>query len=571
MAAATLRYRAIPDETLDESLWRTLRYFSVYRLVVALMFIAMDVWLSDQLSLGAQLPRWFNWSIGIYLAGALLALGSVWRWRCRFNMQLSLQVLFDIALLTLMMYASGGAKSGLATMILVVLVGAGLVGQGRLVLFYAAMATLALLFEQSYRILTHQNDVAELFRTGITSIAFFGSAIAARYLARRVVANEELARRRGIELADQLRINERVIRDMQDGVLVIDAASRVRQANQRALALLGLPPPNEAPAAHEPRETPLLASLCPSLASEFLVRRTLGVESTLSLRAPASGKALHVRFLPPGEGALALIFLEDLARLQQEAQQLKLAALGRLTANLAHEIRNPLASISHAAELLAELLADAHDSAGVPRLTAMIGDNVQRLNRLVSEVTELGRRDRAQPERIEIAPFLGLLVDELAMRQPDCATRVAIDVPAGMSICFDRGHLHRVFANLLGNALTYASPAPGAIRIEARCAESEAARVNFHLIDDGPGIDNEVRQKLFEPFFTTRAASIHCSSNSGSGGSGSSGSSGTGLGLYIARELCDANGARLTVGENAPGGHFCLSCAIHCHPPAVPS
>jgi len=523
-------YRAIPDETLDESLWRSLRYFSYYRLIVAGMFLGMSLWFPSEFAIGGQSPGLFLWTCVTYLSLAAISLGTLQVWRQAFGLQLTLQVATDILLLTLLLYASGGGKSGIAMMILVVLVGAGLVGQGRMVLFYAAFATLALLFEQAYRVVQLNGDVADFFRTGLTSIGFFGSAIVARLLARRVVANEELARKRGIELADQIRINERVIHDMQDGVLVVDAVGRVRQTNPQALMLLGLN-------AHPPT---MLANYAGALVSEYLTRRSRGIESEMMLRLPRTGRVLRVRFLPPGEGGNALIFLEDMSKLEQEAQQLKLAALGRLTANLAHEIRNPLAAISQAAELLGE----SPDGQGATRLTRMIGDNVGRLNRLVSEVMELGRRDRARPERLVLGSVILSLLDELSLQDPAVRQRVSFDLPTELSICFDRGHLHRVVANLIGNALQHASSVAGAVRVIGTLNDAET-RVELEIIDDGPGIDLEMRGKVFEPFFTMRT-------------------SGTGLGLYIARELSEANGAQLVLRDNAPGAHFCLSCASTC-------
>ncbi len=524
------RYRAIPDETLDESLWRSLRYFSYYRLIVAGMFLGMSLWFPSEFTIGGQSPNLFLWTCVAYLSLAAMSLVALRIWRQAFGLQLSLQVAADILLLTLLLYASGGGKSGIAMMILVVLVGAGLVGQGRMVLFYAAFATLTLLFEQAYRVIHLSGDIADFFRTGLTSIGFFGSAIAARLLARRVVANEELARKRGIELADQMHINERVIRDMQDGVLVVDATGRVRQANPQALLLVGL---------NEPAST-MLANYAGPLVNEYFARRSHGGESEMVLRIPKTGRALRVRFLPPGEGGNALIFLEDMSKLEREAQQLKLAALGRLTANLAHEIRNPLAAISQAAELLGE----APDGPGAIRLTHMIGDNVRRLNRLVSEVMELGRRDRACPEQLALASVIDSLLDELSLSDPAVRQRVSLELAGELGICFDRGHLHRVLANLIGNALQHASLLAGAIRVIGTLNEA-VDRVELDIIDDGPGIDAEVRGKVFEPFFTTRA-------------------SGTGLGLYIARELSEANGAQLVLRDNAPGAHFCLSCACTC-------
>lgn len=514
----------------NESFWRSLKYFSYYRLVVAGVFLGAIALSAGALNIGAQDPRLFFWVSTAYLAAAIVNLAVLAQWRHAFNLQLTLQVITDIFFLTLLLFASGGGKSGIAMMLLVVLVGAGLVGQGRMVLFYAALATVFLLLEQSYRVLKYHGEIGDFFRTGITSIGFFGSAIAARLLARRVVANEELARKRGIELADQMRINERVIRDMQDGVLVIDAVGRIRQSNPQAAVLLGLAVP----------PAPTLAAYSPALAREFLIRRTRGVESEVVLHAPQSGRHLRARFLPPGEGGNALIYLEDIGRLQQEAQQVKLAALGRLTANMAHEIRNPLAAISHAAELL----ADEPPGRGTERLTRIIGDNTQRLNRLVAEVMELGHRDRVNSEPIHLNGFLHQLLEELALQDPALPARLSLDLPEAFTLRFDRGHLHRVLTNLLSNALGYASQAPGAIRIQGESGKF-ANRVGLHIIDDGPGIAEAERNQVFEPFFTTRAA-------------------GTGLGLYIARELCEANGARLSLLDNAPGAHFCISFALTC-------
>lgn len=512
----------------SQSLWRPLRYFAYYRLIVAGVFLGAILLAESPLRLGAQNPRLFLWTCVGYLLASATILIVLAKWERAFNLQLTVQVLIDILCLMILLFSSGGGKSGMQMMLLVVLICAGLVGQGRMVLFYAAVAALSLLFEQTYRVLYLHGEVGDFFLTGITSVSFFGSAILARLVAQRMIANEELARKRGIELADQVRISERVIRDMQDGVLVVDAAGRVSQCNPRARALLGW----LGGAASS------LADFSPTLAEEYKKRGSLGIESELVMSVPWNGRVLRVRFLPPGEGGRALIFVEDVGQMQQEARQVKLAALGRLTANMAHEIRNPLSAISQAAELL----ADEPGGKDIERLTRIIGDNAQRLNHLVSEVVELGRRDRINPEPIELRDFFLRLIDECSLQDGSCTSRIALEVPEGITLRFDRGHLHRVVANLLDNALRYASARPGAVRLTAEDVPLQG-RFSLHVIDDGPGISEEQRDQMFEPFFTTRAA-------------------GTGLGLYIARELCEANGARLFLLENAPGAHFCISCAL---------
>jgi two-component system, NtrC family, sensor histidine kinase PilS len=522
-----LSFRHEATGTLSPPLWRPLKYFSYYRLIVASLFLAAILFAEKPLNVGAQEARLFLWVCAIYFSLAIALLIAQSRWKTAFNLQLSVQVLIDIACLTLLLYASGGAKSGMTMMLLVVLVGAALVGQGRLVLFYAAVASLCLLTEQGYRVALARGDAGDFFFTGLTSIGLFGAAIAARLLGNRMIANEELARKRGVELADQMLINEQVIRDMQDGVLVIGASGQVRQCNPRARALLGC---TDAYARS-------LAEFSPTLASEFEVRKMRGIESEVVMQVPWTGRQLRARFLPPGEGGNALIFIEDVGRLQQEARQVKLAALGRLTANMAHEIRNPLSAISHAAELL----TDEPPGKGTERLTRIIIDNSQRLNHLVSEVVELGRRDRVSPEEIDLQDYLQSLLDERSLQDDRSPARINIEIPRGILIRFDRGHLHRVFSNLLDNALRFASQSPGAVRVNVEENVSQN-RLSLHVVDDGKGIDETERDRVFEPFFTTRAA-------------------GTGLGLYIARELCEANGARLFLLENAPGAHFCISFA----------
>ena len=514
------------------SFWRSLRFFNLYRVGIAAVFLLVSPPLRPGLALGIDHEGLFPLVSLIYLGLALTLLFLPPLRRLEFNLLLSLEVIADIALLTLLMHASGGSRSGFGYMLLVVLAAAGLVGQGRLTVFYAAVATIAVLIEQSVRLVMMSGVEVDFVRTGSICMGFFGTAATAHLLARRVVANEALAQRRGLELADQQRINQQVIRDMEDGVLVVAADGRIRQHNPRALALLAV----AAPGARK------LGDLSPPLAERFEHWRNRGIEASEAIRIPSSGRLVRARFLPAAESGDALIYLEDLERMQERTQQVKLAALGRLTANMAHEIRNPLSAISHAAELLAE--GSQGDSGD--RLTRIISDNAQRLNRLVAEVLELGRRDQATPERIKLAKFIEAFIDDLSLHDARARAAIAAAVDPACTIEFDRGHLHRILANLVGNALRYCSPAPGAVRLQVRPGPGD--RIEIHVSDDGPGIAAASRGQVFEPFYTTDHK-------------------GTGLGLYIARELCEANDAALNLLENAPGAHFCITAKGEPCPP----
>ena len=511
-----------------ENFWRSLSYFNWYRLVVAAVFLGAISFLEPSLDFGYQNPRAFRFLCILYLTLAAGFFILLRLFRRAFNLQLTVQVAVDILVLTLLMYYSGGARSGLAFMLLVVLAAAGLVGQGRLSVLFAALATLAVLVEQAARVLTLDADLGEFTHSGLISIGFFATASTARLLARRVVTNEQLALQRGQELQEQTTLNEQVIRDMEDGVLVVDAWGGVQQANPRARALLAV----------EAHALPCaLIHLSVPLAQAYAEWSQARPEKARTLQL-TSGQMLRVRFLPAGNSGNALLYLEDMARIQEQAQQMKLAALGRLTANMAHEIRNPLAAISHAAELLADEQRDVTRQ----RLTRIIGDNTQRLNRLVAEVLELGRRTRAQPEPLPLKAFVQHFLDEYAVHDPRVLEIVRLEGDPQAVLLFDRGHLEQVLSNLVSNALRHGTGASAGVRVDIRPGvpgHPEGGHTELHLVDDGLGIAEAVASQIFEPFFTNHPQ-------------------GTGLGLYIARELCEANGAQLLFRGNAPGAHFCV-------------
>jgi two-component system sensor histidine kinase PilS (NtrC family) len=252
-------------------------------------------------------------------------------------------------------------------------------------------------------------------------------------------------------------------------------------------------------------------------------------------KVESSQRLLRVRLVRIGSGLNGgtLVYLEDLGRAQNEAQQMKLAALGRLTASIAHEVRNPLSAINQAAQLLEE--DGAVPPAGA-RLLGMIRNNAKRIDRIVGEVLQLNRRDRQQPEVFALSEFVRSLVDEIVQTENLPPKAVVILIPDEIQVIFDRGHLNQIIWNLVRNAWQHCQKKEGSIRIAARPGYMGDAII-CELADDGPGIPGELRGQIFEPFFTTRPG-------------------GTGLGLYIARELADANGAALELLPRGPGAHF---------------
>ena len=523
---APVRYPELftpPRERAPESFWISLGYFNLYRIALATLFLTITLIYGDALNLGSH-------SLGLFrtVCAAYLLLGIVFqvvlRSRHQFNVQLTLHAGLDIFAIVLLMYASGGMKSGLGVMLLISLIGAAIVAPMRLSFLYAALATIALLLEQGYWVLAHDVPSSNFLQPGLVAIGCFAGAGITSWLAQRVASNERLARQRGRELETQMRVNQLVIQDMHDGVVVLDRDGRVVQFNPQAQRVL--------------RAEGLLgaemARLVPGFDAHWLAWRA-GEESEASFDIELAGREMRLRLIDAGtEEGFAVLFIDDTTRMREQAQQFKLAALGRLTANIAHEIRNPLAAISHAAELLHEEKR-AEDRS---RLTRIINDNTQRLERLVGDVMQLNRRDRIAAEAIPLKPWLAAFIEEFVANESIDAARFAVDAHGEPTVRFDRGHLSQVMWNLLRNAVRYASGKPGGVRIVLR---EFAGRVEISVLDDGPGVPAAIQGQLFEPFFTTE-------------------SKGTGLGLYLARELCAANRATLEYVDDTAGAHFRIHC-----------
>ncbi|MGE5027559.1 MAG: sensor histidine kinase, partial [Betaproteobacteria bacterium] len=339
-----------------------------------------------------------------------------------------------------------------------------------------------------------------------------------------------LAQKQSIDLANLAQVNQLVIENMQDGVLVVDEQGRVRQRNAEAEKLLGTP----AAVWDKLR----LNDYFPALSGCLQRWRADPRRDHFELMAPATRKQVQVRFSAIGGDAKlgALIFLEDLSLMRARAQQHKLAALGRLTANIAHEIRNPLSAIGHATQLLQE--EPGQDATHV-RLLQIVRDNTHRLDRMVQDVLQLNRSDRATQEILHLGPTLRQFIEQFCQTEKIPAKVFVLDVAEDAAVRFDRHHLDQVLWNLCRNAWRHCQRRDGSVRVRAQFVPHENV-VQLDVLDDGPGVAEALRSQLFEPFFTTD-------------------STGTGLGLYIARELCEANGAVLDYIEASQGGQFRIS------------
>ncbi|MDX5333043.1 MAG: PAS domain-containing protein [Gammaproteobacteria bacterium] len=516
------------DLDTDRQGWRSLRLFNLYRLLVAVLLLGL--WL---LEMNPRGPARFDAGLYLttdilYIALALLAFVAGSLRSPPFLIQILALVVIDIVCIVLLMHASGGITSGLGMLLIPVIAAASLLVPGRLAALFAALASIALLADQG---LSHWFDpkyAGSYTQTGLLGLILFFTAIIALILARRAEESAALATRRGVDLADLTALNEHILERMQSGMLVVDDDGNIRSINEAAWQLLGNPAHGNPYLLRR-----LSPALCDALNDWLRTRRAGPVRLQPDL---ASGRELQARFtrLELTAQPATLIALENAADINRQLQDEKLLSLGRLTANIAHEIRNPLGAISHAAQLLDE--SEALDPADA-RLARIIHDQSHRVNEIIQDVLRLSRREPARPVPIALQPWLEAFAEEFATSKGLAAGRLRITVsPPHAEVMFDRGQLHQLLWNLCSNAVKYGTAEGEAPLVEINAGQSEhLGRAYLDVIDHGPGIPAELRPQLFEPFFTTSAQ-------------------GTGLGLYIARELCENNQSRIEYLPVPSGG-----------------
>lgn len=514
--------------------WKQLLYLNYYRASLGGLFSALS--LSGRLStpLGEYDPALFSTISLAYVLFAACCLFTIkWR-RPGFHAQVYLQVTADIVAITLLTHASGGVRSGLGMLLVISIAGGSLIMAGRTSRLFAAIATLAILAEQLYSWLEGAAVTTSYTHAGLLGASFFATAILAHVLARRLRESQALAERRGVDLANMAQLTEYVIQRMQTGILVVDNNLSIRLINESASRLL------EAP--HSAGGKPL-RQVSPDLERQLHDWWNNAFSEPMIFRPSEAAPEILPKFArlgaDPSSGTL--IFLEDMTAMNQQAQQLKLASLGRLTASIAHEVRNPLGAISHASQLLAE---SSHLDAGDTRLTEIIQEHSARVNAIIESIMQLSRRQRAHPEELLLKPWLDQFIREFVRSENLAPGRIRLEVtPGDIGVQMDPGQLRQILWNLCHNGIKHGA---GNSRCELTLRAGIVAHTNhpyLDVIDAGPGVDPKLQQQIFEPFFTTAA-------------------DGTGMGLYIARELCASNQARLNYLPNpVSGGRFRVTFA----------
>ena len=505
-----------PDAT--SYTWKPLEFLNAYRFLISVFFTAL-VYTNLLFPPLASMNRDLFLHTSVSYLGLSIIFAAMLRARKPgFRLQVSLQLFTDISATILLMHASGGVNSGVGNLLIIAVAGGSVVLSSRHALLFASLATFAVLGEQFYAEYSGLSRASTYTQAGLLGLTLFITTVVAHLFAKRIRESEALAKERGVDLANMAELTEHIIQRMQTGIVVIDAAAQVRLINESAWYMLGMP---------SIAGRPHLREISADLANQLEQWKREPETAPLAIQFSPTHVNVMPRFarLSQEENPATLIFLEDTAAMTQQAQQLQLASLGRLTASIAHEIRNPLGAISHAGQLLAESPnIDPHDT----RLTQIIQDQSRRMNTIIESVMQLGRRDRTQPQLIELDSFLEKFVTDFLTGHQESREAISINIePADVQVRFDPTHLQQIITNLSDNALRHSQDFAGNPKVELQGGLSlDMNRPYLDVIDHGPGIDPETAEHIFEPFFTTSTG-------------------GSGLGLYISRELAECNQANL--------------------------
>ncbi len=508
-------------------------FFNSYRLVLSALLISAYVTEVIPNFLGYSNEEMFFWASLMYGVFALSNFITIRHQWLSFQTHAIFWGILDIVVLTQLMHASGGVSSGLGMLMIVAIAGASALTEGRTAMLFAAIASLCVLAETLWsNMWIHSWLVTSRYtHASMLGVTFFATALLSHVLARRIRASETLAQQRGLSLQYLAQLNEEIVQSIQSGILVIDGLNRIWLCNQAAIRLLGL--------AVTPAHGQRLSAVSPELfelLSQWKQRPLTEAKMFHPHRAEVDLLVSLSRLSRSGEVSI-LIVVEDASLTNRRAQELKLASLGRLTASIAHEIRNPLGAISHASQLLAEsesLRTTSHDR----RLVQIIIKHCQRMNNVVENVLQLSRQGKTQAQEVELNEWtLGFIADFLEQTQTSQELSVQ-DIELRLAaqplwIAFDPGQLRQIVWNLCDNGLRYSQGTPKLILASGVNAESQ--RVYLDIRDHGQGMSAQVAAQIFEPFFTTEVR-------------------GTGLGLFLSRELCERNQAVLHLLENRANG-----------------
>ncbi len=508
--------------------WRPLRVYLIYRLLLAGVLLSLLFFSTDRVLNSIDSQLYFFTTVS-YLLICILNLFTVRKTvDGGLKVQIFIIIVIDILAIAILEYANDVSSSNLSILLVIAVAAGSILVVGKLATLFAAIATLAVLYQSVFiAVTTGKFTSNEFVQAGLMGAVFFITSLFSQQLAARLRESEALARQKTLEVAELEELNHHIIQRMRTGIVVVDKQDRVRLINEACWKMFGMPG----------MDNQKLENISPELCEQLHEWRTSDLQKRKPFRASVNGPEVSVNFtsLETDERSDVLIFVDDNTRMTQHAQQLKLASLGGLTASIAHEIRNPLGAISHAAQLLYES-PDLKNTD--QRLAEIVQQHCVRMNKVIENVLQLSRRKPAMPERLNLVAWCEEFLEVFQMTLPTPAEVRFQHERDDIEFQVDPSQIHQVLSNLLLNGIRYSEKATGKREVTLVAGVSlQTERPFLEVIDKGPGVPEEDRDKIFEPFYTTD-------------------NTGTGLGLYIAKELCESNQARLDLVPSTQGACF---------------
>ena len=505
--------------------------YNIYRIVLPLILLVSSVGPSLTL-LGVLDPSLFNQVCTAYaIFGVAFTLFTPTRLRVAKNSHvLTGSLIIDIFTITVLTYSSGGMISGLGLLLLVTVASGSILIRGRISTFLAAVAALCLIYSELYLALSLDNPASQFVQTGILGAILFATSLFIQTLTKRIYKTAILADKQASDIIDLEKLNNEIIQRMRTGVVVVNTTHQIVSMNSAAHSiLLPILVADEAPEEH-PYKLPT------ALFEQLELWKINSKRQPQSIVIPKSSRQIQLNFsfLNPESDSDVLVFLEDNRQIVQRLRQMKLASLGRLTASIAHEVRNPLGAISHASQLLSESVTATDDD---KRMIEIILAHCNRVNLIIEDVLDVSRHDDTKADLIDLDTWLSGFIENYKFTHGLCDDIKVEIINPKAKIKMIKGHLEQVLNNLFDNGLRYSHKKTGSatLLVQAGIESKDGDELPFlHIVDEGPGINEDEESHLFEPFHTAE-------------------SSGTGLGLYISKELCEANHSQLIYGRNSSG------------------
>ena len=425
----------------------------------------------------------------------------------------------DVFFLSILLFVFSGLANGVIILLMFTSAAAAVLLPLRIALFIASLVILVFFGKSVSGILLRDESLTTLVAASLYGLTIFGIALLANLISRWSKDFRVIAERQAVQLTRLEQVNELVIRRMRAGVLAVDSEGLIQLMNESAWFLLGSPKADEKN----------LAKVAPQISLALKNWHEDPTTESVPLKLYASQARVLPKFVAlPGETSIrVLIFLEDNELVSQRSLEMSAHLLSNLSGSIAHEIRNPLGAVSHAAQLLeeSEEIAEAD-----LRLVDIIHTQSNRMNGIIENILQLSRHEKSRPDVFELTPFLEELAVEAQNSLP--SVRLILDIhpeEGKTSVLFDQSQLHQAVWKLLENAMRHAHLDAAIPQVILSMKHLKGTGYCVITVEDnGPGIPEDNLERIFEPFFTTHKQ-------------------GSGLGLYIARQLCDVNRAEITV------------------------